>query len=112
MSSSGTTAPMNLHVAIGRIRSQFEIVAWSPDGQFIAAAGNDGVGWCDRATGTQLVLLEGHSGPISSLAWSPDGKTIASGSDDNTVRLWDAATGRALRTLEDHSEAVSSVVWS
>jgi WD40 repeat protein len=35
-----------------------------------------------------------------------------SGSDDNTVRLWDAVTGAALQTLEGHSDWVSSVAFS
>jgi WD40 repeat protein len=35
-----------------------------------------------------------------------------SGSDDKTVRLWDAMTGVALLTLEGHSGSVSSVTFS
>src|SRR5438046_2418954 len=109
MSSSGTTAPVNLHVAIGRLPTHFAKVTWSPDGRLIAAGGSDGVVWLWRTAEPQPVLLEGHDGPISDLAWSPDGKTVASGSDDTTVRLWDAATGRALRTLEGHNRSVISV---
>jgi WD40 repeat protein len=48
----------------------------------------------------------------TSVAFSPDGKQVVSGSDDNTVRLWDAATGAALQTLEGHTSRVTSVAFS
>ncbi|SLM39426.1 WD40/YVTN repeat-like-containing domain [Lasallia pustulata] len=47
-----------------------------------------------------LQTLEGHSGPVYAVAFSPNGKQLASGSDDKTVRIWDAATGAMLQTLE------------
>ena len=59
-----------------------------------------------------LMTLEGHSSIVLSVAWSPDGTKIASGSNDNTVRVWDAATGKLLRTLKGHSASVYAVVWS
>ena len=31
-----------------------------------------------------------HSDCINSVAFSPDGKTIVSGSDDETLKVWDA----------------------
>ena len=34
-----------------------------------------------------------HSGVVHSVAFSPDGKTIVSGSDDKTLKVWDAGVG-------------------
>lgn len=44
--------------------------------------------------------------------YSPSGDQIASGSDDLTVRLWDAASGALRHTLEGHEDSVSSVAYS
>ena len=35
----------------------------------------------------------GHLGNVNSIDWSKDGNLLVSGSDDGTVRLWDASTG-------------------
>ena len=58
------------------------------------------------------LTLRGHKKSVYSVAFSRDGKTLASGSDDNTVKLWDAATGQELRTLGGHSSFVLSVAFS
>ena len=46
------------------------------------------------------------------MAYSPDGTRIVSGSEDNTLKVWDAATGRATLTLTGHVNMVTSVADS
>lgn len=36
------------------------------------------------------VLLRGHSNSVNAIAFSLDGQLIVSGSEDETVRIWDA----------------------
>ena len=40
-----------------------------------------------------ISMWGGHSGAVTSVAWSPDGSRVASGSNDQTVKLWEAETG-------------------
>src|SRR4051794_10006284 len=53
-----------------------------------------------------------HTGFVMCVAWSPDGKALASGSDDQTVRLWDAFPGKELAKLSGHTDSVYSVSWA
>ncbi len=87
-------------------------VAYSPDGNRLAAASGTGVWIYDLHTGKELSLLTGHVGYVLTVAFSPDGNTIASGSGDDTVILWDTDTGQLKHTLIGHKSAVTGVVFS
>jgi WD40 repeat protein len=72
----------------------------------------------DASTGDKVWKVQASSDQVWSVAFSPDGRTAASGSgsewgsNDASVRLWDALDGRLLRTLEGHTGAVLSVAFS
>jgi WD40 repeat protein/predicted Ser/Thr protein kinase len=91
-------------------------VAFSPNGQRIAASGgnpfNQAPGdwrvrvW-DVLTGEQVLVLAGHNGDVDSLSFSPDGSLLASGGYQ--VKIWDAQTGAEKMTLGD---AMSPALFS
>ena len=57
--------------------------------------------------------LVGHRGPVTSVAYSPDGRKIISGSNDRTIRVWDAEYGVAVvQILERDVISVNSVAYS
>ena len=55
------------------------------------------------------VVFKGHDARIRSISVDPSGQWLASGSDDKTVRLWEAETGRQVASwlLEDVVECVA-----
>lgn len=56
-----------------------------------------------RMDGGERRVFRGHSGGVNACAYSPDGRRVLSGSDDRTLREWDASTGQELRRFEGHS---------
>ena len=84
---------------------------FSPDGQTLAAVGQDYVLqlW-DVATWQELNTLSRNN--VASLAFSPDGRMLAlgiyaTGSENATIQLWDFTTGQELRTLSGNIDARS-----
>lgn len=102
------------------------VVAFSPDGRRIVSGSDDATLriW-DAATGKlvgapirnrypyrndpERTVLSG----VRSVAFSPDGRRIASGSQDETIRIWDAATGQQVGLpLAGHEWWVDRVAFS
>jgi WD40 repeat protein/serine/threonine protein kinase len=74
-------------------------VAFSPDGQRLAAGANDHtVRIWEAERGQELLTLKGHTNGVSCVSFSPDGHRLASGSLDRTVRIWDASGAHPTQT--------------
>ncbi|PAV17406.1 WD40 domain containing protein [Pyrrhoderma noxium] len=62
-----------------------------------------------------ISILKGHSASVTAVTYSPDGSRIVSGSEDNTIRVWDAKNSRhrlVCRPITGHTDRVSSVSFS
>jgi hypothetical protein len=57
-----------------------------------------------------ITTLEGHNDNIYTCAFSRDGDTLLSGSDDGTVRLWDAQARTCTRVLTLHESGRAMMV--
>jgi WD40 repeat protein len=87
--------------------------AWSPNGEMIAGAGNNGFLRIWDANTDQVVHdFQGLTGALYSVIWSPDSARIASAGDDKMIRIWDANTEQLLATLQGHLATIDSLSWS
>lgn len=64
--------------------------------------------------GKNLTLAKtlNHSQPVWATAISADGQVLASGSQDGTIKVWNAATGQLQRTLTGHKDTIRSLAMS
>lgn len=94
---------------IGDLKS----IEFSSNERYLLTASNwDRVDVWDVNTAKPIVSM-GHRDTVNSATFSPDEKTIASGSDDGTIRFWDAATGKLINEITAHlSTEIYSAVYS
>ena len=85
--------------------------SYSPNGQMIVTAGEDGTAQLWGLSGKLLQRLNGHKGRVLSASFSPDGKLVVTTGEDETVRLWDL-NGQERVKITGHQGRVFSASFS
>ncbi len=88
-----------------------EMVDFPEEATFVAAR-CEGIASSAFPVKGKCSIYDGHASIVSAAAFSPDGSRIISGSDDKTLKLWDAASGNCLMTLSGHSHWVMAAAFS
>jgi WD40 repeat protein len=98
----------------GKLDDFITSVAWSPDGERLAAGSVSGqVAIYDVGEGRAVHLFEqAHADGCDALAWRPDGKALATAGRDGTWKLWDAADGKVLAEHEAGALWAEHLAWS
>ena len=112
--SSPTFSGQGSGFLLGQVNT-VNCMSYSPDGQRIASASDDGTirNW-DAQSGALLAVVRAgkYLGHMLSLGFSPDGRRIVSGSECGAVRIWDAQSGKQLALLRGHQQSVTAVSYS
>ena len=91
---------LSLDALLERAKASIRGAMWVPELGGLAQAG------------ALIRVMSGHENVVTSVAVSADGNFVVSGSEDRTVRVWDAKTGTALCILAGHERGVTCVAAS
>ncbi|KAI6165281.1 WD40-repeat-containing domain protein [Pisolithus thermaeus] len=119
---------------LSRHTAPVNVARWSPNGELIASAGDDGmiIIWVQSSTPPPAT----YSGDLSAedqqyekefwkprttfrcttmqvydLTWNPTGEYILAGSTDNCARVFTAVDGKCIHEIAEHNHYVQGVAW-
>jgi WD40 repeat protein/serine/threonine protein kinase len=93
-------------------------VAYSPDGKYLATAGQGhDLLLLDAVSGEVVWTFSGHTSPVVAVAFHPDGRRLASGSLDadegkGELKVWDVADRREVFTVPRSHGGVTALAFS
>ncbi|KIP04835.1 hypothetical protein PHLGIDRAFT_75293 [Phlebiopsis gigantea 11061_1 CR5-6] len=132
---SGRPSRVEYLATLSRHSAAVNVVRWSPNGELIASAGDDGmvIVWAQSTsphaaaygsdlTPEDLQYEKEHWKPrttfrrcttmqVYDLAWSPTGDYIIAGSTDNCARIFTVNEGKCVHEIAEHSHYVQGVAW-
>jgi len=85
-------------------------IAYSPDGEILAATGGLGI-WLYDANNLNEIGLIGEE-PYSKIAFSPDGKIFAVSDREYGIQLWNVNEQKQIGILGRHTRYIYSIVFS
>ena len=84
-----------------RLKGASQAVAFSKDGELIAAGSADGEARVYKTSdGKKQVTLKHDGGPVFAVAFTPDAGQVATAGLDGKVRLFDVKTGELVRSFD------------
>lgn len=99
-----------LHRLTGRRGWQADYLAFSPDGQQLVAANEDGAAtlW-EARTGKRLGVCDGPECSFRSVVFSSNGTPRAWGFKGQTACVWEIPTGKVLTSTAGHDQAIRAI---
>ncbi|CEP07960.1 hypothetical protein [Parasitella parasitica] len=86
--------------------------AFSPNNQYIATVGKDGLMRTIDYTNERLCdIFVGYFGRLLCVAWSPDGKYILTGGQDDLVTIWSFKENKIIARCQGHRSWVTGVAF-